>query len=100
MKMEILEGGAIFLGNPCFGVSAGEKTKMVANRVYYFPWHTPTFITYGPVSPGIGSGSEERMVYPDTWDSDDCLYGDRIWMDPPSAPASARLMNLGLDSFF
>ncbi|KAL6324311.1 hypothetical protein AAG906_012557 [Vitis piasezkii] len=57
VKMESLEGGAIFLGNPCFGVSAGEKTKMVANRVYYFLWHTPTFITYGPVSPGIGSAN-------------------------------------------
>ncbi|RVW53405.1 F-box protein [Vitis vinifera] len=30
VKMESLEGGVIFLGNPCFGVSAGEKTKMVA----------------------------------------------------------------------
>ncbi|RVX18794.1 hypothetical protein CK203_006982 [Vitis vinifera] len=82
VKMESLEGGAIFLGNPCFGVSAGEKTKMVANRVYYFLWHTPTFITYGPVSPGIGSASEERIVYPDTWDPDR-LYGDSNWIDPP-----------------
>ena len=82
VKMESLEGGVIFLGNPCFGVSAGEKTKMVANRVYYFLWHTPTFITYGPVSPGIGSASEERIVYPDTWDPDR-LYGDRNWIDPP-----------------
>ena len=29
-----LEGGAIFLGNPSFGIPAGEQTKMVANRVY------------------------------------------------------------------
>ncbi|KAL6311682.1 hypothetical protein AAG906_007429 [Vitis piasezkii] len=81
-SISLPESGAIFLGNPCFGVSAGEKTKMVANRVYYFLWHTPTFITYGPVSPGIGSASEERIVYPDTWDPDR-LYGDRNWIDPP-----------------
>ena len=100
MKMESLEGGAIFLGNPCLGVSAGEKTKIVANRVYYFLRNTTTFITYGPVSPGIGSVSEERMAYPHTSDPDNRLYGDRIWIDPPLLQPLARLMNQGLDSFF
>ena len=49
--MESLEGGVIFIGNPSFGVLAGEHTKMVANRVYYFSSHTyiptPSFIVYG-----------------------------------------------------
>ena len=57
-KMESLEGGAIFLGNPVlgvpsFGVSSaairGEETKMIANRVYYISSHTskPCSLVYG-----------------------------------------------------
>ena len=38
--MDNLEGGVIFVGKPSFGVSAGKKTKMVANRVYYL-WGVP-----------------------------------------------------------
>ncbi|RVW53402.1 hypothetical protein CK203_084993 [Vitis vinifera] len=77
------------------GFSAGEKTKIVANRVYYFLRNTTTFITYGPVSPGIGSVSEERMAYPHTFDPDNRLYGDRIWIDPPLLQPLARLMIKG-----
>ena len=57
-KMESLEGGAIFLGNPVFGVPSfgvsaevvgKEETKMIANRVYYISSHTskPCSLVYG-----------------------------------------------------
>ena len=56
--MESLEGGAIFLGNPVFGVPSfgvsaevvgKEETKMIENRVYYISSHTskPCSLVYG-----------------------------------------------------
>ena len=53
-KMESLDDGAMFLGKPSFGISAGEQTKMVANRVNYFCSHTssPKFLVYGSAATG------------------------------------------------
>ncbi|KAL6311673.1 hypothetical protein AAG906_007399 [Vitis piasezkii] len=55
IEMESLEGGAMFLGVISFGISAGEQTRMIANRVYYFSSNTPKFFTYGPASLGTKS---------------------------------------------
>lgn len=41
IEMESLEGGAMLLGVISFGISAGEQTRMIANRVYYFSSNTP-----------------------------------------------------------
>ena len=47
-RMDSFEGGALFLGKPSFGVSAGKQTIMVANRVFYFSSQisTPKFLVY------------------------------------------------------
>ena len=86
VKIESLEGGALFLGRHRIGlgVPAGENTKMIANRVYYLRGDSPTpmFVCYG----GPVSGSEERMDYGDAWDVHrlhEDLYEHRIWIDPP-----------------
>ena len=86
-KMESLEGGAIFLSEFPFGISAGEQTKMVANRVYYFSCQgcSPRFLIYG---------SEEKRLagIGEKFESQDTIYyasptgmgaKGRIWMEPP-----------------
>ncbi|KAJ9697311.1 hypothetical protein PVL29_009211 [Vitis rotundifolia] len=62
-KMESLEGGALFLGKPSFGVSR-EQTKMVANRVYYFSSHTskPSFLVYGSTGMEEKSDKSDKSV--------------------------------------
>ena len=56
-RMDSFEGRALFLGKPSFGVSAGEQTIMVANRVFYFSSQisTPKFLVYNMIK------TEERV---------------------------------------
>ncbi|KAJ9695934.1 hypothetical protein PVL29_011075 [Vitis rotundifolia] len=88
-KMKSLEGGVIFVGKPSFGVSAGEQTKMVANRVYYSSSHTskPNFLVYGSV--GMGEKSEfsrnQQIYYEPRLEKSQSLEESRSWkwMEPP-----------------
>ena len=86
-KMESLEGGAIFLGKFSFGISAGEQTKMVANRVYYFSWqsYSHRFLIYGseekkPAGKGEKSESQDTIYYATLAGMDVSQW---IWMEPP-----------------
>ncbi|KAJ9682104.1 hypothetical protein PVL29_018139 [Vitis rotundifolia] len=86
-KMESLEGGAIFLGKFSFGISAGEQTKMVANRVYYFSWqsYSHRFLIYGseekkPAGKGEKSESQDTIYYATLAVMDVSQW---IWMEPP-----------------
>ena len=111
MKMESLEGGALFLGTNtnrvCLGVpAAGENTKTIANRVYYFERtpskmignreyyfsDSPLFITYGgPASRSEEEEEEEEkegriMDYSNAWDVQRLhqdLLDDSIWIYHP-----------------
>ena len=99
-KMKSLEGGAIFFGKPSFGIPAGKQTKMVANRVYYFPFHgsSPKFLVYG-ASEGEEEKSElslsDNKIYyqSESWPKEIAnTFGaikqcnpikHCVWMDPP-----------------
>ncbi|KAJ9697320.1 hypothetical protein PVL29_009220 [Vitis rotundifolia] len=101
-KMESLEGGALFLGKPSFGVSGGEQTKMVANRVYYFSSHTsrPSFLVYGSAGmeeksdksdksdKSVCSQTSQNKIYYESWPEKSKSLGEsgsRMWMEPPSS---------------